>query len=60
MEFLTDPVLLARIQFALTAMYHYVFVPLSIGLGLIVAIFDRRRDLAQQAIFACAITNCCA
>ena len=34
MEFLTDPVLLARIQFALTAMYHYVFVPLSIGLGL--------------------------
>ena len=23
MEFLTDPVLLARIQFALTAMYHY-------------------------------------
>lgn len=24
MEFLTDPVLLARIQFALTAMYHYV------------------------------------
>ena len=42
MEFLTDPVLLARIQFALTAMYHYVFVPLSIGLGLIVAIFETK------------------
>ena len=34
MDFLADPVLLARIQFALTAMYHFIFVPLSIGLGL--------------------------
>lgn len=42
MDFLTDPVLLARIQFALTAMYHFVFVPLSIGLGLIVAIFETK------------------
>lgn len=42
MDFLTDPVVLARIQFALTAMYHFVFVPLSIGLGLIVAIFETK------------------
>lgn len=42
MDFLADPVLLARIQFALTAMYHFVFVPLSIGLGLIVAIFETK------------------
>ena len=42
MDFLTDPVLLARIQFALTAMYHFIFVPLSIGLGLIVAIFETK------------------
>ena len=26
----------------LTAMYHFVFVPLSIGLGLIVAIFETK------------------
>lgn len=42
MDFLTDPVLLARIQFALTAMYHFIFVPLSIGLGLVVAIFETK------------------
>lgn len=42
MEFLTDPVLLARVQFALTAMYHFIFVPLSIGLGLIVVVFETK------------------
>ncbi|MEF2845247.1 MAG: cytochrome ubiquinol oxidase subunit I, partial [Eggerthellaceae bacterium] len=42
MDFLTDPVLLARIQFALTAMYHFIFVPLSVGLGLVVAIFETK------------------
>ncbi|WP_294161900.1 cytochrome ubiquinol oxidase subunit I, partial [uncultured Senegalimassilia sp.] len=31
--------LLSRIQFALTVAYHFIFVPLSIGLGLILAIF---------------------
>ena len=36
---LTDVVLLSRIQFALTVAYHFIFVPLSIGLGLITAIF---------------------
>lgn len=54
MEFLTDPVLLARIQFALTAMYHYVFVPLSIGLGLIVAIFETKYYRSQSAEDAAA------
>ena len=39
MEALTDVVLLSRIQFALTVAYHFIFVPLSIGLGLITAIF---------------------
>ncbi len=38
MEFLSDPVLLARLQFAATAAYHFIFVPLTIGLGLIMAI----------------------
>ncbi len=42
MDFFSDPVLLSRLQFALTAMYHFIFVPLSIGLGLIVAIFETK------------------
>lgn len=42
MEFLTDPAMLARIQFALTVIYHFIFVPLSIGMGLIMAIFETR------------------
>lgn len=42
MDFLSDPVILARIQFAFTAMYHFLLVPVSIGLGLIVAIYETR------------------
>lgn len=42
MEFLSDPVILARIQFAFTAMYHFLLVPISVGLGLIVAIYETR------------------
>lgn len=33
-----DAVFLSRLQFALTVSYHYLFVPLSVGLGLIVAL----------------------
>ena len=36
---LFDVALLSRIQFAVTVAYHFIFVPLSIGLGLITAIF---------------------
>ena len=39
MDMLSDVSLLSRIQFALTVAYHFIFVPLSIGLGLILAIF---------------------
>lgn len=39
MDFLSDPVFLARLQFALTASYHFIFVPITIGIGLIMAIF---------------------
>ena len=42
MDFLADPVVLARVQFALTAAYHFFFVPLTIGLGLILAINETR------------------
>lgn len=35
-----DPVLLARLQFAITSTYHFFFVPLTMGLSLLVAIFE--------------------
>lgn len=30
-----DPVLLSRLQFALTIMFHYIFPPMTIGLGVV-------------------------
>ncbi|MEH7109131.1 cytochrome ubiquinol oxidase subunit I [Bacillus sp. JJ1764] len=35
-----DPVILARLQFAATTIFHFFFVPLSIGLVLIVALME--------------------
>jgi len=35
-----DPLALARWQFGLTTLYHFIFVPLTIGMGLVVAIFQ--------------------
>ncbi|KAA9146301.1 cytochrome ubiquinol oxidase subunit I [Microbacterium lushaniae] len=37
---LLDPLLLARWQFGLTTLYHYLFVPLTLGLVLVTAIFQ--------------------
>ncbi|MGP3534667.1 cytochrome ubiquinol oxidase subunit I [Microbacterium sp. RD1] len=37
---LLDPLLLARWQFGLTTLYHYLFVPLTLGMSLVVAIFQ--------------------
>ena len=42
-----DAATLARIQFAATALFHFLFVPLSIGFGLILAILRRRRRTAR-------------
>jgi len=36
------PVLLSRIQFAFTIGYHFLYVPFSIGLGLILILAERR------------------
>ena len=41
MDFL-DPVFLSRAQFTFTVLVHFIFVPLSVGLGLAVAIFTTR------------------
>lgn len=35
-----DLILLSRIQFAVTVMFHYIFPPLSIGLGLILVLME--------------------
>ena len=35
-----DPLLLARWQFGLTTLYHFLFVPLTIGMSLLVAIMQ--------------------
>lgn len=44
-----DAASLARMQFAFTALYHYLFVPLSIGLGLIVAIMTTKAYKSHDA-----------
>lgn len=35
-----DPLILARLQFAITTVYHFFFVPLTLGLSLLVAILE--------------------
>jgi cytochrome d ubiquinol oxidase subunit I len=35
-----DPLILARLQFAITTIYHFFFVPLTLGLSVIVAIME--------------------
>ena len=42
MDLFTDVVFLSRLQFTLTVAFHFVFVPLSIGIGLITAIAQTR------------------
>ena len=42
MEVLTDVAFLSRLQFALTVAFHFIFVPMSIGIGLILAVTETR------------------
>ena len=35
-----DAVMLARLQFAITTIYHFFFVPLTLGLSIIVAVME--------------------
>src|SRR5215210_7302734 len=37
-----DPITLSRLQFALTTIYHWLFVPLTLGLGWFVAFMQTR------------------
>lgn len=49
MDLLADQVLLSRVQFALTASYHFIFVPITIGIGLLMAIFVTRAFRTRKA-----------
>jgi len=49
-----DVVLLSRLQFAFTIMFHYIFPPLTIGLGVILAYLETRYYLTKKPIFAIA------
>ncbi|MBW7851490.1 MAG: cytochrome ubiquinol oxidase subunit I [Rhodospirillales bacterium] len=46
-----DPVTLSRIQFALTAMYHFLFVPLTLGLSFLLAIMESIWVMTGRAIW---------
>lgn len=49
-----DVVLLSRLQFAFTIMFHYIFPPLTIGLGVILAYLETRFYLTKRPVFASA------
>ncbi len=46
-----DPVLLSRLQFAVTALYHFLFVPLTIGLALLLAIMESVYVMTRRPIW---------
>ena len=46
-----DVVMLSRIQFGMTALYHFLFVPLTIGLSLLIAIMESVYVMTGRAIW---------
>lgn len=46
-----DVVDLSRLQFAVTAMYHFIFVPLTLGLSLLVAIMETVYVMTRRPIW---------
>ena len=49
-----DVVLLSRLQFAFTIMFYYIFPPLTIGLGVILAYLETRFYVTKKPIYAIA------
>lgn len=47
-----DSIELARIQFAITVMFHFVFPSISIGLGVVVAAFEVLRWRTRREVYA--------
>lgn len=46
-----DPLLLARLQFAVTTVYHFFFVPLTLGLSVLVALMETIYVRTGQEIY---------
>ena len=46
-----DVVELSRLQFALTAMYHFLFVPLTLGMTFILAIMESVYVMTGKEIY---------
>ena len=46
-----DPVSLARLQFAMTALYHFLFVPLTLGLSFLLAIMESAYVMTGRQIW---------
>ncbi len=46
-----DAVILARIQFASTTLFHFIFVPLSIGLALLIAIMQTMYVIKKDEVY---------
>lgn len=46
-----DPVLLSRIQFGLTISFHYIYPPLSIGLGVVLVLMEALYLKTRVALF---------
>ncbi len=46
-----DIVDLSRLQFAITAPYHFLFVPLTLGLSILVAIMETVYVMTGRAIW---------
>ena len=49
-----DVVWLSRVQFALTIMFHYLFPPLTIGMGVVLVYLEGMYLLRRQAIYETA------
>src|SRR3974390_1929269 len=46
-----DPVALDRVQFAVTALYHFLFVPLTLGLAFLLAIMESTYVMTGRTIW---------
>jgi cytochrome d ubiquinol oxidase subunit I len=45
-----DVVMLARLQFALTVMFHFIFPPITIGLALLIALVETARHRTRSPV----------
>ena len=49
-----DPVMLSRVQFGLTIMFHYLFPPLTIGMGVVLVYLEANYFRKREAIYETA------